>query len=270
MLKDITLGQFFPGKTPAHRLDPRTKIVLTIAYIVALFFVHSFTGYAFVAVVLLAAMRVSRVRPRAMLNGLRPVVVIIAVTAFINAFFSGGDDIIFEIGFLHLTWDGLRRAAFMVLRVVLLVCGSFLLTYTTSPLAITDGLESLMSPLKRLRFPAHEIAMIMSIALRFIPTLIGEADKIISAQKARGASFDTGSLPQRAKALLPLLVPLFVSSLNRANELATAMECRCYNGGEGRTRLRELRLGRIDAVAALLGALFVAAVLAMRAVGGLI
>lgn len=246
MLKDITLGQFFPGKTPAHRLDPRTKIVLTFVYIIALFFVHSFTGYAFVAVTLLAAMRVSRVKPRAMINGLRPLVLLIAITAFINAFFTAGDDVIFRIGFLRMTWDGLRRAAFMLLRVVFLVCGSFLLTYTTAPLAITDGLERLLSPLEKLRFPAHDLAMIMSIALRFIPTLIGEADKIVSAQRARGASFDTGSIVQRAKALLPLLIPLFVSALTRATELATAMECRCYNGGEGRTRMKQMRMAARD------------------------
>ncbi len=263
MLKDITLGQFFPGKTPAHRLDPRTKIVLTFVYIIALFFVHSFTGYAFVAVTLLAAMRVSRVKPRAMINGLRPLVLLIAITAFINAFFTAGDDVIFRIGFLRMTWDGLRRAAFMLLRVVFLVCGSFLLTYTTAPLAITDGLERLLSPLEKLRFPAHDLAMIMSIALRFIPTLIGEADKIVSAQRARGASFDTGSIVQRAKALLPLLIPLFVSALTRATELATAMECRCYNGGDGRTRLHELHFTRLDAAAALLGAVFVAVIAVM-------
>ena len=267
MLKDITLGQFFPGNTPAHRLDPRTKLILTFIYIVALFVVDSFVAYGLVAIVFLACMKISNVKPRAMVKGLKPLVLIIAMTAFINAFFTAGDDVIFTLGILRLTWDGLRRAAFMLLRIVLLVCGTFLLTYTTSPLAITDGLEKLMSPLKKLHVPVHDIAMMMSIALRFIPTLISETDKIMSAQKARGAAFDTGSLSQRAKALLPLLVPLFVSAFKRADELATAMECRCYNGGIGRTRMKQLSYGKNDFAAIAMGIFLLAAVIATRFVG---
>ncbi|MGI6028922.1 MAG: energy-coupling factor transporter transmembrane component T family protein [Candidatus Heteroscillospira sp.] len=246
MLKDVTLGQFFPGNTPAHRLDPRTKLILTFLYIIALFAVSSFTAYGIMALVLFACMRISHVRFSVMVRGLKPLMLVIALTAFINAFFTGGEDVIFSLGFLHLTWGGLRRAVFMLLRIAMLVCGTFLLTYTTSPLAITDGLEKIMTPLKKLKVPVHDISMMMSIALRFIPTLIGETDKIMSAQKARGASFDTGNLAQRAKALLPLLVPLFVSAFKRADELAVAMECRCYNGGVGRTRMKELSYSRSD------------------------
>jgi energy-coupling factor transport system permease protein len=264
VLKDITLGQFFPGDTPAHRLDPRTKLILTILYIAALFLVNSFTGYAVMAVVLLICMRVSNVPLQSMVRGLKPMVFLIAFTAFINAFFTPGTDVIFSLGGLRLTWEGLRRAAFMLLRIVLLVCGTFLLTYTTAPLAITDGLEKLMAPLKVLRVPVHEISMMMSIALRFIPTLISETDKIMSAQLSRGTSFDTGNLLERARALLPLLVPLFVSAFKRADELAVAMECRCYHGGEGRTRMRQLAYQRRDAVALLAGIAILALVLWMR------
>ena len=198
MLKDITLGQFFPGDTPAHRLDPRTKLILTFLYIAALFVVGSYTAYALMAAVLLASMRVSRVSPVLMLRGLCPLRLVIGLTAFINAFFTGGAGEIFRFGVLNLTWEGINRAVFMLLRITLLVCGTFLLTYTTSPLSITDGMEKLMNPLKRLRFPVHDVSMMMSIALRFIPTLISETDRIMSAQKARGASFDSGGLVQRA------------------------------------------------------------------------
>lgn len=267
MLKDITLGQYFPGKTIAHRLDPRTKLILTFIYIIALFLVNSFTAYAVMTAVLLVCMHISHVKAKAMVRGLRPLVFVITLTAFINAFFTAGEDVIFELGFLHLTWDGLRRAAFMLLRIVLLVCGTFLLTYTTSPLAITDGMEKLMSPLKKVRVPVHDISMIMSIALRFIPTLINETDKIMSAQKARGASFDTGGLVQRAKALLPLLVPLFVSAFKRADELATAMECRCYNGGVGRTRMKQLSMANRDYIAMALGCVILLLMLVMRWMG---
>ncbi|MGE4352531.1 MAG: energy-coupling factor transporter transmembrane protein EcfT [Oscillospiraceae bacterium] len=270
MLKDVTLGQFFPGDTPAHRLDPRTKLILTVIYIVALFIVHSYTAYALIMAVLLICMRISRVSPGLMLKGMKPLIFVIGLTAFINAFFTGGEHVIFILGVLRLTWEGLNRSIFMLLRITMLVCGTFLLTYTTSPLAITDGMEKLMNPLKTLRFPVHDVSMMMSIALRFIPTLIGETDKIMSAQKARGASFDTGNLIQRAKALLPLLVPLFVSAFRRADELATAMECRCYNGGVGRTRMKQLMMAFRDWAALALGAVILALVIFMRTQGGLI
>lgn len=263
MLKDITLGQFFQSDTLAHKLDPRTKILLTIIYVVALFMLDSYLAYGVVALTLYICMRISRVRAMMMIRGLKPLALLITMTALINAFFTGGEHTIFEFGFLHLTYEGLDRAAFMLLRISLLVSGTFLLTYTTSPLAITDGLEMLMSPLKKLKFPVHDVSMMMSIALRFIPTLISETDKIMSAQKARGAVFDSGGLIARAKSLLPLLVPLFVSSFKRADELAVAMECRCYNGGVGRTRMKMLKMHRRDAVALILALAITAVVVAV-------
>jgi len=266
MLKDITLGQYFPGDTPVHRLDPRTKLLWLIAYIVALFLAKRYYSYALMLCVLIAAAACARIRPRTLLSGLKPLIFIVCFTGVINLFYGKGEPLV-QFWVLRITADGIRTAVFMVLRIMLLVCGTFLLTYTTSPLQLTDGLEKLLSPLKRLRFPVHELAMMMSIALRFIPTLIEETDKIMSAQKARGASFDTGKLTERAKALIPLLVPLFVSAFRRADELATAMECRCYHSGEGRTRMKELHYSRLDLLALALGAVMLAAVIVLRAYG---
>ena len=245
MLKDITLGQYFPGDTPAHRLDPRTKIVLVVLYIVALFQAKNLLTYALVAVTFVTCARVSKVGARALLKGLKPVVIIVLFTGFLNLFFTPGETL-FELGFLRLTDQGIYNALRMVVRIMLLIMGTFLLTYTTSPIALTDALERMLNPLKKLHVPVHELAMVMSIALRFIPTLIEETDKIMSAQKARGADFETGNIFQRAKALVPILVPLFISAFRRADELATAMECRCYHGGEGRTALRVLHYRRAD------------------------
>ena len=257
MLKDITLGQFFPGDTFIHRLDPRTKLIAVILYIVALFNAKGVVTYAMVMAVLVLCILVSRVPFRSLTRGLKPIYIIVAFTAIMNLFFTSGTPL--GTGWLlsHITQEGLRSAIYMILRIVMLIMGTFLLTYTTSPISLTDGLESLLSPLKKLRLPIHELAMMMSIALRFIPTLIEETDKIMSAQKARGADFDTGNLIQKAKALIPLLVPLFISAFRRADELAVAMECRCYHGGEGRTRLRQLVMGRAD-IAALTGGLAIA------------
>ena len=237
MLKDITLGQFFPGNTIVHRLDPRTKLMAVILYIVALFNAKSPLTYAVVAAVLAVCIVASRVPMKSLTRGLKPVYVIVAFTAVMNIFFTGGTAV--GEGWLlgHITYEGLTAAIYMVLRIVMLIMGTFLLTYTTSPIALTDGLENLLGPLKKLHLPVHELAMMMSIALRFIPTLIEETDKIMSAQKARGADFESGNIFQRAKALVPILVPLFISAFRRADELATAMECRCYHGGEGRTAL---------------------------------
>ena len=254
MLKDITLGQYFPGDTIAHRLDPRTKILLVVLYIVALFCANSLLAYGILALVLAVCVRVSRVGLKSLVRGLKPVVFIIVFTGVLNLFFTPGDHTLVEWGVLRITETGARNALFMVLRIMLLIMGTFLMTYTTSPISLTDGLERLLNWMKKLHVPVHELAMIMSIALRFIPTLIEETDKIMSAQKARGADFDTGNLMQKAKALVPLLVPLFISAFRRADELAVAMECRCYHGGEGRTRLRQLKLKGMD-VAALLFAL---------------
>ena len=241
MLKDITLGQYFPGNTVAHKLDPRTKILLVVLYITALFTAGSFLAYGLMAVVLAVCVRVSKVGVKALVRGLKPVLFIIVFTGLLNLFFTPGEGVLWAWGPLHITETGLRNAAFMVLRIMLLIMGTFLMTYTTSPISLTDGLERLLNGLKRFHVPVHELTMIMSIALRFIPTLIEETDKIMSAQKARGADFESGNLLQRARALVPILVPLFISAFRRADELAVAMECRCYHGGEGRTKLHVLR-----------------------------
>ena len=245
MLKDITLGQYFPGNTLAHRLDPRTKLTVTVLYIVALFSAHSVYAYAALILTLLVSVRVSRVGAKALLRGLKPVLFIIAFTAILNLFYTPGVELV-HFWIFRITVEGVRTAVTMMARITLLIMGTFLLTYTTSPIHLTDGLESLLGPLKNLWRPVHELAMMMSIALRFIPTLIEETDKIMSAQKARGADFESGSIFQRAKALVPLLVPLFVSAFRRADELATAMECRCYHGGDGRTKLHELHYAARD------------------------
>lgn len=266
MLKDITLGQYFPGNTIVHRLDPRAKILLTIVYIVALFVAKSYVSYAVMAAVLIACIALSKVNPKNLVRGLKPLIIIIIFTGFLNMFYSSGK-VLVEFWIFKITEEGIRNAAFMILRIVMLVMGTFLLTYTTSPIALTDGLESLLNPLKKVKVPVHELAMIMSIALRFIPTLIEETDKIMSAQKARGADFETGSLAQRAKALLPLLVPLFVSAFRRADELAVAMECRCYHGGEGRTRMKKLEWKRCDILALLLGVLLLVGIIVLARFG---
>ncbi len=267
MLKDITLGQYFPGDTVAHRLDARTKILLVMLYIIALFCAKSLTAYALLAAVLAVCVRVSRVGLRSLVRGLKPVLFIIVFTALLNLFFTPGERYVLEWGFLRISDTGLRNAVFMVLRIMLLIMGTFLMTYTTSPISLTDGLERLLNWMKRLHVPVHELAMMMSIALRFIPTLIEETDKIMSAQKARGADFESGGLIQKAKALIPILVPLFISAFRRADELATAMECRCYHGGEGRTKLRVLRYEARDYVALTAGAVILAAVIVMRNLG---
>ena len=240
MLKDITLGQYFPGDSLAHRLDPRTKLLLTVLYIFILFSAKSFVSYGVVALLLIAGIRISGVAPKALVRGLKPILLIICFTAVLNLFYTPGDPVA-SFWIFTITKQGIFTAFFMVLRITMLIMGTFLLTYTTSPIALTDGLESLLGPLKKLKAPVHELAMMMSIALRFIPTLIEETDKIMSAQKARGADFESGNLLQKAKALVPILVPLFISAFRRADELAVAMECRCYHGGEGRTKLHVLR-----------------------------
>ena len=246
-LKDITLGQFFPGNSLAHRLDPRTKLILTVLYIVILFCAKGFVSYGVVALLLLTGIKVSGVAPRALVRGLKPILFIICFTAVLNLFYTPGEALA-SFWIFTITKEGIVTAFFMVLRITMLIMGTFLLTYTTSPIALTDGLETLLGPLKRVKVPVHELSMIMSIALRFIPTLIEETDKIMSAQKARGADFESGNLLQRARALVPILVPLFISAFRRADELAVAMECRCYHGGEGRTRLRQLKYKTADYV----------------------
>ena len=247
-LKDITLGQYFPGNSPVHRLDPRTKLLAVVLYIVALFLASWFVTYAIMFVVLAGSIAVSRVPIKSIVRGLKPVLFIVVFTAVLNLFYTPGNTVLVHFWIFTITLEGVWRAFFMVVRIMMLIAGTFLLTYTTSPILLTDALEALLGPLKKLHLPIHELAMMMSIALRFIPTLIEETDKIMSAQRARGADFESGSLIQRAKALLPLLVPLFISAFRRADELATAMECRCYHGGEGRTRLRQLKYKLADYV----------------------
>ena len=264
MLKDITLGQYFPGDTVAHRLDPRTQLQLDIIYKVGLVNAVGWASYAFVILISALSMAISKIKPKSALKGLKPLIIIIILTAVLNIFYTGGTPII--EGWI-ITWEGIARAVMMSLRIILLIVGTFMLTYTTSPIALTDGLEIMLNPRKKIKIPVHEMSMMMSRARRFIPTLIEETDKIMSAQKARGADFDSGNLFQRAKALLPILVPLFVSAFRRADELAVAMESRCCHGGEGRTRMKQLRMQGIDAWALLLGAAFLAVIFVMKRFG---
>jgi energy-coupling factor transport system permease protein len=263
MIKDITLGQYFPGDSAVHRLDPRMKILLTIAYMVMLFLAANAWGLAVAVAFLVAVTLVSRIPFKMVLRGIKPLVPIIIITAVINALYAPGRTLV-TFYFITVTYDGLYLALFMSVRIVFLIVGTSMMTYTTSPIALTDGLERLMSPLKKLHLPVHELSMMMTIALRFIPTLIEETDKIISAQKARGADFETGNIMRRMKALVPVLIPLFVSAFRRAEELALAMDCRCYRGGEGRTRLRQLHLSAGDIVAAAIQGVVFAGVICLN------
>ena len=267
MLKDITLGQYFPGNSPVHLMDPRTKLLLLIGYIVALFTAANWVSYLVVFLFLGATVAISRIPVKSILNGMKPLMMILVFTGILNIFFTTGENVLVKFWVITIYWEGIVRALFMMLRILLLISGTFLLTYTTSPIALTDGLESLLGPLKKLHVPVHELSMMMCIALRFIPTLIEETDKIMSAQKARGADFESGKLLQRVKALIPILVPLFISAFRRADELATAMECRCYQGGDGRTKMKLLRYKRRDYAAFLVGFLLIAVVIALGALG---
>ena len=267
MLKDITLGQYFPGNSPIHRLDPRTKLIMLVVYIVALFMAGSWISYGVMLVFLVAVVKISTIPPKSIIRGMKPLVMILVFTGVLNLFFTQDGRVLVEFGIFTVTTGGLKRAVFMVARILMLIAGTFLLTYTTSPISLTDGLESLMKPLKKIGVPVHELSMMMCIALRFIPILIEETDKIMSAQKARGADFENGSLMERAKALIPVLVPLFISAFRRADELATAMECRCYQGGEGRTKMKLLHYHRNDMTAFCLGAGVIALVGVLSAFG---
>ena len=245
MLRDITIGQHFPGNSLVHRFDPRLKLVLTILYIVLLFAASNPLGLALSLIFLAAMYAVAKIPFKLILKSLKPIFPIIVFTAVLNLFFvSGEGDPVFKLGFLTVYAEGIRYAVLMAVRVMALIAGTSLLTYTTSPIVLTDAIEQLLKPLGRLHFPVHELAMMMSIALRFIPTLIEETDKIMNAQKARGAQLDNGKMTERIKALVPVLVPLFISAFRRADELAMAMECRCYRGG--RTRLKVLRCEKQD------------------------
>ena len=250
MISDITLGQFFPGNSPIHRLDPRTKILLSVLFIVTVFVANNTATFLILSLALFVIFMLSGISIKTVLKGLKPIFFILLITALINIFMTKADgEPLVEFWVIKIYTEGIVRAVFMALRVVMLIIGtSLLLTYTTSPISLTDGLESLLSPLKRVNVPVHTFAMMMSIALRFIPTLIEETEKIMNAQKSRGADFTSGGLVKRAKSLIPLLLPLFVSSFNRAEELATAMECRCYRGDKNRTKLVKLQYRASDFV----------------------
>ena len=267
MLKDITLGQYFPGKSPVHLLDPRTKLLILVGYIVALFTAVNWVSYGVVFSFLAVSIAISKIPVKSILHGMKPLVFILVFTGILNIFFTTGENIAVKVWKITIYWEGIQRAVFMMLRILMLITGTFLLTYTTSPIALTDGLEALMKPLKKLHLPVHELAMMMCIALRFIPTLIEETDKIMCAQKARGADFETGKLMDRVKALVPILVPLFISAFRRADELATAMECRCYHGGEGRTKMKLLRYGQRDLKAFGICILLIAGVFVLGSIG---
>ena len=268
MLKDITLGQYFPGNSFIHRLDPRTKLIGLVVYIVALFLAVNWVSYAVVAAFLLVCIRVSTIPAKSFIRGMKPLIFILVFTGVLNLFFTTGEgEPLVDFWIITIYKEGLSRAIFMVIRILLLICGTFLLTYTTSPISLTDGLEALMNPLKKIKVPVHELSMMMCIALRFIPTLIEETDKIMSAQKARGADFETGTIMEKAKALIPILVPLFISAFRRADELATAMECRCYQGGTGRTKMKLLRYTLWDFEAFGVAAVVLVAVCVLRTFG---
>ncbi len=245
MLRDITLGQYYPAQSIIHKADPRIKIVITFVYMIVIFMVKTFTGYGMVAAFTLITIIISDIPLKYTLRSLKPILFILLFVAAINLFTADGTPV-FEYGFIRITYEGILLAIKMSLRLVLLIVSASLLTLTTTPILLTDGLEKLMEPLKRIGLPTHEIAMMMTIALRFIPTLLEETDKIMKAQAARGADFDTGNLIQRAKSFIPVLVPLFVSAFRRADELATAMESRCYRGSEGRTRMKQLKMSIVD------------------------
>ncbi len=248
MISDITLGQFFPGFSPLHKLDPRTKIILSVFFIVAVFLANNPTSFMFLVIITSVLVFISRISFKVVLRGIKPIVFILIFTSLINLFMTVGEsEPLVKFWIIKIYKEGIIRAVFMSLRVIILIIGtSMFLTYTTSPISLTDGIESLLKPLKKIGIPVHLFAMMMTIALRFIPTLVEETEKIMNAQKSRGADFSNGSLIKRAKALIPLLVPLFVSSFKRAEELATAMECRCYRGDVNRTKYVELKYKPLD------------------------
>ena len=266
MLKDITLGQYFPMDSVVHKMDARYKIIITLVFLVMLFWGQHIVSLAAGIFFVIAATAASRIPPKMLIKSIRPIVPILIITGLMNLLLLDGGKEYFRWKFISVTEEGLQTSAFMIVRICLLIAGTSLLTYTTSPIVLTDAIESLLSPLKKLKMPVHELAMMMTIALRFIPTLIEETDKIMSAQKARGADMESGGIVQRARALIPILIPLFVSAFRRAEELALAMECRCYHGGEGRTRLRELKSGMRDYIALALMILLFAAVIVLNAV----
>lgn len=263
MIRDITIGQYYPSNSILHKLDPRVKLVGTILYIVLLFFIQNYYGYIFAAVFLGLIITLSKVPVKFILRGLKAVLFLLLFMVAFNLFFTPGNEA-FSFGFIRVTWEGIESAILMGLRLIFLLLGSSIMTFTTTPNQLTDGLEKLMGPLKKIKVPVHEISMMMSIALRFIPILMEETDKIMKAQMARGADFESGGLIKRAKSLIPLLVPLFVSAFRRANDLAMAMEARCYRGGEGRTKMKPLKYAGKDMLAYLILIMYVAGIIAIN------
>ncbi|MGN0576600.1 MAG: energy-coupling factor transporter transmembrane component T family protein [Ruminococcus sp.] len=262
MLKDITIGQYFPGNSLIHRLDPRFKIIITLIFIVMLFIGDSVWCLVLGAVFTVMAVLMSKIPVKMFAKSIKPLLPFLLITALLNLFFVSSGEICWQWKFIKITTGGINISLFMIVRIVLLISGSSLLTYTTSPITLTDAIERLLSPLKKLKFPVHELAMMMSIALRFIPTLIEETDRIMAAQKARGAELDSGKLMARVKNMISIMIPLFVSAFRRADELASAMECRCYNGGEGRTRLRQLKAAPRDFAALAVTVIFLGVIIA--------
>ncbi len=248
MIKDITIGQYIPGESFVHKLDARVKILFSLLFIIDLFLIKEFSGYIVIFIFTMMAIIVSKIQFRYIYKGLKPIFILMIITALFNVFLTRGNVLLWQWGFVKIYKEGIVTAIFMILRLTFLIIGTSLLTLTTSPIELTDGIEKLLGPFKKIGVPAHELAMMMTIALRFIPTLMDETDKIMKAQKARGADFESGSIVNRAKSLIPLLVPLFISSFRRADELAMAMEARCYRGGEGRTRMKILKVTSRDSV----------------------
>lgn len=266
MLTDITLGQYFPGDSIIHKLDPRTKILLTIVLISSVFLAENYAAYAAIALFAIAVVFVSHIPARMILLSLKPLWLIVVFTLLVHVFTVQGS-LLYSFGPLTATYEGLRQGLLMSARLVFLIIVSSLLTFTTSPIALTDGIEMLLSPFKKVGLPAHELAMMMTIALRFIPTLLEETDRIIKAQTARGADFHSGGIFKRAKNMIPILVPLFIGAFRRADELATAMEARCYRGGENRTRMKKLEIGRLDWMAMAITAVLIALLIILRMYG---
>lgn len=267
-MKNISLGQYYPGNSIMHRLDPRMKLILAVLYIVCTFLAKNIFGFAALLASAFLLILLSKIPVKLIINAIKPVLFILAFTVVINIFWTVGDTLIFEWKFIHIYYEGIMNALFMVVRIFVLIVGaSIFMTYTTTPIALTDAIEQLFAPLKKIKIPVHEFAMMMTIALRFIPTLVDETEKIMSAQKARGADFSKGSLMKRAKALIPILIPLFVSAFRRADDLATAMECRCYHGGEGRTRMNVLHYKYYDFAALLLMVAFGVSVVFVNKLG---
>ena len=257
MIRDITIGQYYPAQSRIHRLDPRVKIVCTLLFLVSLFIQNSLLGYLLATLFLGCVIKLSKVPVKFIVKGLKPVVILLLFTVVMNLFLTRGGDTLVHFWIFTITESGLRTSVFMAVRLIYLVMGSSIMTFTTSPNGLTDGLEKLLHPLNRLNVPVHEVAMMMSIALRFIPILLEETDKIMKAQQARGADFESGNIIQRAKAMVPILVPLFVSAFRRANDLAMAMESRCYHGGDGRTKMKPLRYKSRDRAAYILTLIYI-------------